>query len=191
MLTNSFTMYVGPMFSGKTTRLLFDVDRAKFRKQRVALFKPKKDDRYSSVSIVSHAGLMHDAVSVDTGTGLMSVLLGDPNDIDIICVDEAFMIRGVADALKYMYSLGKTIIVSSLDLSYACIPFGEISEMLPYATNVVKCAAVCTNCGADAFYTHRTVQSDEDILIGGSELYDAVCRNHHPVMSDTNNWKEN
>ena len=56
--------------------------------------------------------------------------------------------------------------------------------MLPWATKIEKCPAVCTICGKDAFYTYRKVDSLSEIEVGGSELYEPRCWGHHPNFSN-------
>tara|TARA_R110002110_G_scaffold200792_1_gene411534 strand:- start:358 stop:750 length:393 start_codon:yes stop_codon:yes gene_type:complete len=101
------------------------------------------------------------------------------DEFDVIAVDEAFMIPGVSDALVSAYVQGKTIVVSSLELSATGNVFEEMEKMLPWATCIEKCPAVCTVCGADAYYTHRKVDDIEEITVGGAELYEPRCWRHH------------
>ncbi len=185
----SYTMFVGPMFGGKTTRLLSEIDRLKFKKKEVRLFKPIIDDRYDDDSIVSHSGMKHNATTIESGVEIMQSMLDDVDDVDVIAVDEAFMIPGCAEALQYMFSLGKSIIVSSLDLSASCKAFKEIELMMPFATKIIKCPAVCVECGNDAFYTDFIEKLDShmcngtEIIVGGDDTYRAVCYNHHSFFS--------
>ncbi len=179
----SFTLFVGPMFGGKTTKLLTEIDRLKYQKKNVCLFKPMIDDRYDASNVVSHVGLKHDAIPVKCGDDIIKDLLNKSDNVDVIAVDEAFMIQGCADALKYLFSLGKSIIVASIDLNASCKPLVEITSMMPYATSITKCPAVCVECGNDAYYTYRSIDDDAEILIGGAELYEAVCFNHHPSIA--------
>jgi thymidine kinase len=100
-----------------------------------------------------------------------------------VAVDEAFMIKECDKSLIWLYQKGVTILVSSLDLSFKGKPFKEIKEMMPWATKIIKCPAVCGVCGEDAFYTYRKSLTEDEIMIGGKEAYDPRCFMHHPLVN--------
>jgi thymidine kinase len=168
------------MFSEKTTALLSAVERRKYQKKTVVLFKPSIDDRYSTDSIVTHAGWSTPAVVVKDGTMLLNHLLNLESLPDAVAVDEAFMLEGVAKVLSWVYRSGIDVIVASLDISSTGKPFYEVEKMLPWATKVVKCAAVCTVCGEDAHYTYKKITNESEIFIGGADIYEPRCMRHHP-----------
>ena len=177
--------FVGPMFSSKTTKMLSALERFKFQKKRIMVFKPAIDDRYSESEVVSHSGWRHSAICVKEGADILERLADADDPPDVVAVDEAFMIPGIADVLIWLYRTGISVVVSSLDLGYQAKSFKEIEKLLPWATNVEKCAAVCTECGRDAFYTHKKqVVSDEEIQVGGAELYEPRCFRHHLAVDN-------
>ena len=181
----TLTIYTGPMFSSKTTKLLSDLERFKLQHKKVVVFKPAADDRYSTSEVVSHSGWKWPAVTVKEGADIFGYLSEVEAPPDVVAVDEAFMIPGVADVLVWLYKYGINIVVSSLDLGFQGKPFKEIEKLLPWATYIEKCSAVCTVCGQDAFYTHKKqVTSDEEIQVGGSELYEPRCFCHHLAIDN-------
>ena len=169
-------IFTGPMFGSKTTRLLATVDRYRYQNKRVQAFKPGIDDRYAISEIVTHSGGKIPAITVSNGSEILKRI----DNVDVVAVDEAFMINGVAESLIAIFQKGITVVVSSLDLSANCKIFSEIEKLMCWATRVEKCPAVCPECGSDAFYTFRKIQGDEEILIGGSDIYEPRCWNHHP-----------
>ena len=181
----TFTVYTGPMFGGKTTALLSDIERFKLQKKHVVAFKPAVDDRYSDTEIVSHSGWRHAARTVKEGPDILQALADSEQSPDVVAVDEAFMVKGVAEVLIWLYRSGISIIVSTLDLTYAGKAFHEVEKLLPWATYVKKCPAVCSECGRDAYYTHRKQvdASEEEIEIGGAELYEPRCWRHIPFIT--------
>lgn len=184
-----FIVYTGPMMSGKTSKLLMKVERFKFQKQHVFAFKPKIDDRYSTTEITTHMGWKLPATCVANGEELLKELsvkinANDRNDNIVVAVDELFMIPGVSEPLIWLFKIGVTVVVSTLELSWNCQPFAEVSKILPFATVVDKCFAVCTVCQRDAYYSWRRTEDKDEILVGGSELYEARCYKHHPVMNN-------
>ena len=165
------------MFGSKTTRLFAALDRYKYQKRNIIAFKPSIDDRYSETNISTHSGASMKAHSVKNGMEIHQ-FVSHHNEYDVIAVDEAFMIRGASWVLIDLFKKGKTIVVSSLDLSATGKAFEEIEAMFPWATHIEKCPAVCTECGADAYYTHKKVEDIAEITIGGSELYEPRCWSH-------------
>jgi len=179
-----FIIFTGPMFGSKTTRLMAAVDRFKYQNRKILAFKPSMDDRYDNQDIVTHNGGKIPAnVIEDASEIFMHLAERDNNVYDVVAVDEAFMISGVADVLIWLYQRGITVVVSSLDVSAACNPFEELQKMLPWATKIEKCPAVCPVCGRDAYYTYKKNDDGEEIAVGGAELYEPRCFEHHPIMN--------
>ena len=182
-MTTTFTVYTGPMFSAKTTSLLSALDRFKYQGKKIVVFKPKLDDRYSNSEVSTHGGWTIPAVCVSVGSDILEKLSEMDENPQVIAVDEAFMIPGVANVLIWLYRSGYSIIVSSLDLSATGKPFEEIEKMLPWATKVEKLSAVCVVCNRDAQYTHKKQLGGDEIEVGGSELYEPRCLKHCPAVS--------
>ena len=90
-----------------------------------------------------------------------------------------------AEALIELFRLGKTIVVSSLQLSASGNVFEEVRDMMPWATKIVVCPAVCTVSGQDAYYTHKKINDLAEITVGGSELYEPRCWEHHSFMNQS------
>lgn len=181
--------YCGPMFSGKTSALLLAVERFKYQGRHIYAFKPQIDDRYKVGSIVSHMGWEIPAVQISTGSELIEALMvqmpdGVLKEKCVVVVDEIFMIPGIAEQLIWLYKNNVTIVASTLDLSYACVPFEEVSKLIPYATSIKKFASICSVCKMDAQYTWRKMPETDErvIVVGGAETYEPRCKLHHPAM---------
>ncbi len=179
-MKNEFVMFVGPMFGGKTTKLLSAVDRYKYQGRRILAFKPKVDERYSAEEIVTHWGHKVHATRVEDGRGIKrKVIRFTQKGPCVIAVDEAFMIPGCGDVLVELFKKGNTVLVSSLQLSSDFTPYKEMQAMMPFATKVEVCPAVCSTCGSDAHYTKKIGgRSDHGIEVGGSEMYQPKCLIH-------------
>lgn len=185
MLPNpEFIVYTGPMFGSKTSKLLSALERYKYQHKKAVVFKPLIDDRYSSVDVVTHSGWRSPAVCVKSGADVLKYLAESSDNPQVVAVDEAFMISGIADALIWLFKSGYTVVVSSLDLSFSGKPFPEIEKLLMWATNVEKCTAVCTVCGRDAYYTHKKQTNEDEIQVGGAELYEPRCYTHFPPIDN-------
>ena len=171
------------MFGSKTTRLMAAVDRYRYQNRNVIAFKPSMDDRYDVSDIVTHNGGKIPALTVRDAEDIYKHLAESDEVYDVVAVDEAFLIEGVCDVLRWLYSKGVTIVVSTLDLSAACNTFDEVQQMMPWATHIEKCPAVCPVCGKDAYYTYKKNDDGIEIAIGGAELYEPRCFDHHPIMN--------
>jgi thymidine kinase len=177
MQTPFFKMYIGPMFGSKTTHLLADVDKLTRKGKIVKAFKPSKDTRYSESEILSHNGASCPATNITNGYDILNSVAS--NLVHVVAVDEAFMVKGCADALIKLYLESHiSIIVSSIQLDANLHPFHEIKEMLPWATSIKICEAICTECDNDAFFTKANVQINKDPVLGGAETYSPKCLKH-------------
>jgi thymidine kinase len=144
------------------------------------------DSRYEESQICTHSGAKWPARCVTSGKSILNHLHDLQNDVDVVAIDEAFMIDGVAPAVRQIIKNGTSVLIATLDLSAKCEPFDEVSELLPYATRIEKCPAVCPICGDDAFYTTKLVDDDKLIEVGGKNLYEPRCFRHHPIMCNSN-----
>ena len=180
MTNPDFIVFTGPMFGSKTTRMLSVLERCSYQNRKVIAFKPKMDDRYSKGEICTHAGLKFPAVNVNSGEEIISLSEG----FDVIGVDEAFMIDGCAEAMISLYHKGKTVVISSIQMSASGQIFEEIRDILPWATKIEICPAVCVKTGGDAYYTVRKVESLEEIEVGGADMYEPRAWSVTPFMND-------
>ena len=180
-----FVLYTGPMFSSKTTKLLSSIDRSRYQKKISVSFKPNVDDRYSVANqIVTHNDLHTQCVNVNSGEEILDIVAGN-QPIDIVAIDELFMIPGSAKACIELFKKGYDVYVSSIELNYLGEAFEEVKEIMPYCTQIIKCTAVCTICQADARYTAKKeifISDDKILQVGGEETYEARCQLHHNFM---------
>lgn len=177
-------LYLGPMASGKSTRLVMDLDRSVRQGRSVVAFKPKIDDRYSPTDIATHSGDRFPAIAIESTTDMFAHLVKMDEPAEVVGVDELFMLEDMGQALVWLHKNGVTVVAASLDLSYSCKPFDEVQDVMPFATRIEKLSAVCDQCGADARYTHKKLVDDTDgeIRVGGFETYAPRCMKHHPLM---------
>jgi thymidine kinase len=178
----------GPMFSGKTEELIRRVMRAKQKGQKVLVFKPQIDTRYSRSEVISHGGLCVEARIIETLPVETLLEVWDPSTRpDVIAIDEAqFFGLGVPHAVNTYAHLGVRVICSGLDLTYQGLPFPPMPELLAYADEVVKLRSVCARCFEDATRTYRLEPTSPEelpegvapltpILVGGAEAYEPRC----------------
>ncbi len=165
---------VGPMFSGKSEELIRRLRRAEIGKQRVQIFKPMIDQRYSKNGIVSHSGLEIASELVGTGSEILEKVA--PRT-EVVGIDEAqFLGEGIVAACARLAELGKRVIVAGLDTDFMGRPFEPMPRLLAVAEEITKLLAICVRCGNPAVHTQRIVSSEELIVVGAGEMYEARCR---------------
>jgi thymidine kinase len=165
---------VGSMFSGKSEELIRRLNRARIARQKVQVFKPKIDARYSVEEIASHSGRKHDSKPVATTDELMAAI---EDDTHVVGIDEGqFFDAEIAAAVNALANRGMRVIVAGLDQDYTGAPFGPMPHLLSIAEFITKIHAICVKCGQTANYTQRTVESDALVEVGASDKYEARCR---------------
>ena len=161
------------MFSGKTEELIRRMKRAKFAKQKVEIFKPSIDTRYSDDDVVSHD---HNAIPSTPIDSSASILLLS-SDIDVVGIDEAqFLDSGLVDVCNQLANRGVRVIVAGLDMDFRGKPFGPMPALCAIADEVSKVHAICVKCGSLASYSHRTVKNDKQVMLGEMQEYEPLCR---------------
>lgn len=163
----------GSMFSGKTEELIRRMKRAKFAKQKVEIFKPSLDTRYSEEDVVSHGKNTIRSTPIDSSGAILLLA----SDIDVVGIDEAqFFDDGLVEVCNQLANNGVRVIVAGLDMDYKGIPFGPIPALCAIADEVTKVHAICVKCGALAYVSHRLIHNDKRVLLGEKDEYEPLCR---------------
>src|SRR4051812_3916726 len=180
--TGWIEVIVGSMFSGKSEELIRRLNRARIARQKVQVFKPKIDARYSDLEIASHSGLKHLSYPVGSTDEMMSKV---ERDTQVIGIDEGqFFDMALIDAVNDLARSGKRVIIAGLDQDYTGRPFEPMPQLLSVAEFITKTHAICVKCGATANYSQRTVESEARVEVGASDKYEARCRKCFVPHSD-------
>lgn len=172
--TGWIEVIAGSMFSGKSEELIRRLNRARIARQKVQVFKPGIDVRYSTEEIASHSGQKHLSVPVRSTAEMMGQI---SEDTQVVGIDEAqFFDMNIIDAVNRLAEQGKRVIVAGLDQDYTGKPFEPMPQLLSIAEFITKTHAICVKCGATANYSQRTVESDARVEVGASDKYEARCR---------------
>ncbi len=163
----------GSMFSGKTEELIRRMKRAKFAKQKVEIFKPSLDTRYSEEDVVSHDKNTIRSTPIDSSGAILLLA----SDIDVVGIDEAqFFDDGLVEVCNQLANNGVRVIVAGLDMDYKGIPLGPIPALCAIADEVTKVHAICVKCGALAYVSHRLIHNNKRVLLGEKDEYEPLCR---------------
>ncbi len=180
----------GCMFSGKSEELIRRIRRAQIARQKIQVFKPSIDTRYSEINVVSHTGEQVKGVPVKSSNEILTKLMPDAN---VIGIDEAqFFDNKIIDIVSMLADRGLRVIIAGLDMDFRGEPFGPMPFLMAIADDVQKLHAICTVCGEDATRTQRLINGkpayydDPVVMIGASEKYEARCRKHHYVQQKPN-----
>ncbi|MCD8166956.1 MAG: thymidine kinase [Bacteroides sp.] len=163
----------GSMFSGKTEELIRRLKRAKFARQRVEIFKPALDTRYSDVEVVSHDSTSISSTPLDSS----AIMLLFTSEVDVVGIDEAqFFDEGLVQVCNQLADNGIRVIVAGLDMDFRGVPFGPMPGLCAIADEVSKVHAICVKCGQLAYISHRIVDNEKRVLLGEKEEYEPLCR---------------
>jgi thymidine kinase len=183
--TGSIEVICGSMFSGKTEELIRRMRRAQFAKQKVEIFKPAMEIRYSEENIVSHDQNAIPCTPVEHSGNILLFSSG----IDVIGIDEAqFFDDGLPLVCNQLANQGIRVIVAGLDMDYKGNPFGPMPALCSIADDVTKVHAICVECGQLAMYSNRLVDNEKLVLLGEKEEYQPLCRNCFNKYAWTNNY---
>lgn len=163
----------GSMFSGKTEELIRRMRRAQFARQKVEIFKPDIDTRYSAEDVVSHEGNTISSTPVSSSGAIL--LLAE--DVEVVGIDEAqFFDDGLPAVCRELADRGVRVICAGLDMDYRCVPFGPMPNLCAIADEVMKVHAICLRCGSLAYVSHRLIANDKRVLLGEKMEYEPLCR---------------
>lgn len=162
------------MFSGKTEELIRRLKRAQFANQKIAVFKPVVDNRYSDVDVVSHD--LHSVTSKPISSPLEMLEIAD--DVRVVGIDEAqFFDSSLVEVCKTLANERRVrVIIAGLDTDYLGVPFGPMPQLMAIAEDVQKVHAICVKCGSLANHSHRLTKSKELVVLGEKDSYEPLCR---------------
>jgi thymidine kinase len=164
---------VGSMFSGKTEELIRRLRRAEIAKQRVEIFKPAIDTRYSITEVVSHDENAIRSSAIDNSATILML----SGNIDVIGIDEAqFFDENLVEVCNKLADMGIRVIVAGLDMDFRGAPFGPMPGLMACAEFVTKVHAVCMRCGQIAHFSHRLTDTEKLVMLGEKESYEPLCR---------------
>jgi thymidine kinase len=169
----SIEVIAGSMFSGKTEELIRRLKRAKIAKQKVEIFKPAIDIRFSQTEVVSHDENSIHSTPVENSANIL-LLTGNVN---VIGIDEAqFFDKGLVEVATKLANMGIRVIVAGLDMDFKGKPFGPIPDLMAVADHITKVHAICVKCGNIAQFSHRLSEKEQVVLLGEKDVYEPLCR---------------
>ena len=164
----------GSMFSGKSEELIRRLRRAKIARQKVQVFKPDIDSRFSNNQIVSHSEMRHESANSRSAADILAKV---DDDTEVVGIDEGqFFDNELVNVANVLARRGVRVIIAGLDQDYTGKPWEPMPQLLATAEYITKTHAICMKCGQPANYSQRTFESDERVAVGASDKYEARCR---------------
>ncbi len=164
----------GSMFSGKSEELIRRLRRARIARQKVQVFKPEIDLRFSKDHIVSHSEMRHESIAVKSAADILARVAPET---DVVGIDEAqFFDNDLVDVANELAGRGVRVIIAGLDQDYTGRPFEPMPQLLAVAEYITKTHAICVRCGQPANYSQRIVEAAGRVVVGASDAYEARCR---------------
>lgn len=174
MQKGKLTVIYGCMFAGKTTKLIEDVNALLAKGIKVAVFHPVIDTRYKLNAIAAHNGESHESQALD-----LDIKHIEKDGYKAVALDEMnFFSDSVIIAIKELLKAGIDVYVAGLDNNYLGEPFPVVQKLMDMADEKIELFAKCNICGKPAMYTFRTVKNDALIVVGGTDMYEARCKEH-------------
>ncbi len=175
-------VFTGPMKCGKTQKILDEAQRQEIAGKNIKVFKPKIDDRFSDVQVISRKGYKTDAIAINNIDEIKNY------DADVYVIDEFQFLKGDLKELYRLANRGKKFYIAGLNLTAERKPFGNMGDLLCMSDNVQILTSVCEVCRNDnAIYTfYKGENKTSDILVG-EDCYIPVCRKcYEKLMSEKN-----
>lgn len=172
------TIIMGNMFSGKTSELIRQLKRYRIIGKKIVVINSSKDTRSPKEMLKTHDGIEFPCIKVEHISHC--IVKQTFCDADIVAVDEAQFFPDLKQFVKMCLFLDKSVILAGLDGDYKQRKFGELLDCIPMASDVMKLSALCMDCrnGTPGPFTKRIIESDDLEIVGGKDVYKAVCRKH-------------
>lgn len=172
IIPGSLHIVLGPMFSGKTTRLINIYHARKYIGKKVAVINYSEDKRYHSKMLSTHDQVMIPCIQISQLAGF------DCSLYDTILINEGqFFSDLYSHVLEYVEKYGKEVYIFGLDGDYLRCKFGSVLDLISYCDSVEKLTALCSTCrdGTLAHFSHRLTGELEQLVIG-ADNYNSLCR---------------
>ncbi len=186
LMCGKLELFIGPMFSGKSTELIRQIRLLQKIDKKVLVLKPIIDLRYAQDKITSHN---YESVECKVMNKLDEINDEEINKYDTVIIDEGQFFPDLVSVIsRWVNNYSVNIIVGGLDGDFQRRPIGQILELIPMADKCIKLNSLCNICkdGTEAPFSFRLVKSNDKVLVGGSESYIPVCRKHFIELSKDN-----
>lgn len=167
-------LIIGPMFSGKSTKLIQLINQHSHLNTLV--INHSFDKRYGN-NLITHDGLFTNCVFMDT-------LPDTVDSAEYIFINEGQFFKNLTSAVHSLLSQNKKIFICGLNGDFMQHKFGDLIDLIPIADNIEFLTAKCIHCNLPAPFSMRTIQNTSQELIGSNDIYVPVCRKHFVLINN-------
>ena len=172
---------IGPIFSGKSTRLIEVIRKYIYKDKKTVMVKYKEDKRYSEKSeVVTHDLTKYESIEFKYLFESFDKL----KQYDIIGIDEGQFFPDLVEICQKLVLLKKIVIVAALNGDYKMEPFSNVSKLISKADKIKLLKAYCFHCHIDAYFSLRIAHNNDTAIIGAGDAYKPACRNCHIYFSE-------
>lgn len=196
MKTGLIEVVCGPMFSGKTSELVRQIQLALISKIEIMAFKPKIDNRYKADEICTNDGYSIKSIVINKSEEIIEHINKSEKKIEKIFIDEAqFFDKNIVKVVDYLAKeKGINVLLAGLAQDFKGAPFGQMAQLMGISQKIKTLTAICVHekedgkiCGKPAYFTQRFINgkaadyNSPTILVGGINSYSARCEEHWEV----------
>jgi thymidine kinase len=174
--SGSLQLFVGPMYAGKTSKLIETYEECIDSENRVIVLTHSDEIRYSIDKLSTHDQKKIDCFKYDTITSFINEKADAIKECKVILIDEGQFFKDLLEILPLINQLHKHVYVFGLDGDFKRNKFGQILDLIPHCDRIQKLHAKCNVCSNQAIFSHRTNDSSEQVLIGNESVYQPLCR---------------
>ena len=173
-------LILGPMFSGKSTRLIEIIRKSVYQAKKSIIVNPFVNKRYSEKSeVVTHDLIKYDSIDCKQLSDYFDIL----KKYDVIGIDEGQSFPDLIDICEELAFLKKTVIVAALNGGFRMKPFPVISRLISKCDKIKLLKAYCFHCHKDSKFTFLFALCNENVLNESREIYKPACRECHAFFS--------
>jgi len=188
-------LIIGPMYSGKTSKLLEIYKQCKFCDISVCVINHSLDKRYHTSMLSTHDKIMIPCLNVDSLTDIWNnngeidlTEFADKSghkllrESEVILINEGQFFNDLYHVVNDMLKNNKVVYICGLDGDFERKKFGQILDLIPLCDKVNKLTSLCSICknGTPGIFSMRITKEREQTIIG-SENYLPVCRKCYSV----------
>lgn len=177
MLPGSLHVCIGPMYAGKTSKLIETYEDMLSEDKKTIVLTHSSEIRYSIEKLSTHDEKHISCFKYCSIDAFIREKKDDIDSVDSILIDEAQFFPDLFDKVLYMVNkMNKHVYVFGLDGDFQRNKFGQVLDLIPQCDTVEKLHSTCNVCREPAIFSHRTCDSDEQVLVGSQDDYQPLCR---------------
>ena len=179
-------LILGPMFAGKTSRLIKIYNHCNQNKIPIYVINHSFDKRYSENQLTTHDKISIPSINIQNLYDLFesdyekSCIISSK----VILINEGQFFNDLKNfVIELLEKYNKKVYVCGLDGDFKRHKFGELLDLIPYSDSIIKLKGNCNYCSNEAIFTSRVNESTNQVVIGGTDIYVALCRQCYNKIS--------